>query len=110
MAKGRIAREGQTIACMVRLYCRAHHHPPEPLCFECAELLAYALDRLDACPYGEGKTTCTKCPVHCYRKTMRDRVRAVMRYAGPRMLWHHPLLTIRHLWDERRKPPGTDAL
>ena len=29
----------------------------------------------------------------------------VMRYAGPRMLWRHPLLAIRHLWIERQGAP-----
>ncbi len=105
VAKNRLARERKTMACMVRLYCRAHHRPPEDLCAECAELLEYALARLDTCPLGDGKTTCAKCPVHCYRRTMRERTRAVMRYAGPRMLWHHPLLTLQHFWDGRRRAP-----
>jgi hypothetical protein len=29
-----------------------------------------------------------------------------MRYAGPRMLKRHPILAIRHLLDEARKPPA----
>ncbi len=33
---------------------------------------------------------------------MRERVRVVMRYAGPRMLFRHPILAVRHLLDERR--------
>ena len=32
----------------------------------------------------------------------RRQIRDVMRYAGPRMLWRHPLSAIRHLWDGRR--------
>lgn len=31
---------------------------------------------------------------------MRQRMQEVMRYAGPRMLWHHPVAAIRHLWRE----------
>jgi hypothetical protein len=42
---------------------------------------------------------------HCYRPEMRQRVREVMRFAGPKMLLRHPLLAVRHLLDERRKPP-----
>ena len=30
---------------------------------------------------------------------MRERMRAVMRYAGPRMLFYHPLDAIVHLCD-----------
>ncbi len=29
----------------------------------------------------------------------------VMRYAGPRMLWKHPLLTVRHWLDGLFPPP-----
>jgi hypothetical protein len=34
---------------------------------------------------------------------MREQIRQVMRYAGPRMLLHNPILTIRHLLDGRIK-------
>jgi len=101
----RMAREAQTIEAMVRLYCRAQHKSDGALCSECAELLAYAQKRLERCPFQEGKTTCARCPVHCYRPEMRERVRAVMRYAGPRMLWRHPILTVLHLLDGLRPGP-----
>lgn len=37
---------------------------------------------------------------------MRDRVKAVMRYAGPRMIIHHPLMALRHMLDNLKKPPA----
>jgi hypothetical protein len=37
---------------------------------------------------------------------MREKVKQVMRYAGPRMLWRHPLLTLGHLWDEVTRKPA----
>ncbi|MCJ7605713.1 MAG: nitrous oxide-stimulated promoter family protein [Dehalococcoidales bacterium] len=89
---------------MIGDYCRAHH-PAEHPCEECRELTGYALERLEKCPYGEGKTTCAKCPVHCFRPEMREKIRTVMRYAGPRMTCRHPLVAIRHLLDSRRKEP-----
>ena len=102
----RLARERRTIDAMIRLYCRDHHAPPgRDLCPECRELLEYAEQRLERCPFQQGKTTCAKCPVHCYRPAMRERVRAVMRYAGPRMLRRHPVLALLHLLDSRRKEP-----
>ena len=79
--------------------------PGKPLRRSDAELLAYARARLSRCPYQEGKTTCARCPVHCYRPAMRARIRRVMRYAGPRMLTRHPLLALRHLIDGLRKEP-----
>jgi hypothetical protein len=98
----RIAREKKTIAAMMRIHCRSRHGMSEALCDACAGLLHYAECRLDRCPFGAAKPTCVQCPIHCYKPEMRDRVREVMRFAGPRMLWRHPILAIRHLMDGRR--------
>lgn len=100
----RISRESRTVAVMIAGYCRAHHEGRE-LCSECAALRDYALERLHKCLFGEGKTTCAKCPVHCYRPEMREKIRVVMRYSGPRMLFRHPVMTVRYLIDKRRKEP-----
>lgn len=89
---------------MVACYCRDHHHTEHGLCAECQALLDYATLRLARCRFGEKKPTCANCPVHCYQAQRREQVRVVMRYAGPRMLWEHPLLAIRHLLDGYRKP------
>jgi hypothetical protein len=102
-----IVREKKTVQAMVEIYCADHHPSAAGLCADCRSLLAYAQDRLDRCPYGDDKPTCKECPVHCYRPEPREDVRAVMRYAGPRMLRRHPWLAIVHLWQERtRKNPG----
>jgi hypothetical protein len=100
----RIERERKTVTVMIELYCQKHHRAGR-LCVECAELSHYASSRLDRCPYQEGKTTCAKCPVHCFQPEKRERIRTVMRYSGPRMMWHHPVAAIRHLVDERRERP-----
>jgi hypothetical protein len=75
------------------------------LCSDCAALVEYAHRRLDRCPFQEKKTTCANCPVHCYKPEMRDKVRRVMRYAGPRMAYQHPLLALFHFFDGFRKNP-----
>ncbi len=104
----RMNREFQTVRCMIGMYCRGHHAPAAgALCAECAELLEYARVRLGKCPFQEGKTTCAKCPIHCYTPGMREKTRAVMRYAGPRMLFRHPVLTLFHYLDGLRKKPET---
>lgn len=100
----RILRERRTVEAMIRLHCRGRHGTPE-LCPSCRELLVYADARAAKCPFQEKKTTCAKCPVHCYRPEMRERIREVMRYAGPRMLWRHPVLALLHLLDGRRAEP-----
>ena len=100
----RMQREARTVEAMIRLYCRDHHRLATVPCTECSELLAYALQRLHHCPFQEDKTTCAMCPVHCYAPQRRERIRAVMRYAGPRMLWSRPVLALWHLLDGLRKP------
>ena len=102
----RIAREKQTIRAMARIYCEDHHGMTEALCSECNVLLDYAERRLDTCPFQEEKPACNHCRVHCYSRTMRERVKDVMRYAGPRMLLRHPILSLHHLLDKRRPPPS----
>ncbi|MCH1641890.1 nitrous oxide-stimulated promoter family protein [Paenibacillus timonensis] len=114
----RIRREKKTVALMIALYCRKLHggreqaDPQQPgavragatsLCAECAELHRYAEQRLDRCRFGEGKATCLACPVHCYAAAQREQIRRVMAFAGPRMLWRHPVFTLLHLLDGFKK-------
>jgi hypothetical protein len=102
----RRAREFKTIGAMLEMYCRAHHGSAGvALCADCAQLRDYAHRRLERCLFGESKPTCAKCAVHCYKAVMRERVMTMMRWAGPRMLWRHPVLAIRHMIDERRFIP-----
>lgn len=102
----RIARERATITAMLRIWCRDQHGRRSGLCADCAGLLDYAHQRLDVCPFGEAKPACNHCQVHCYSALMRERVKAVMRYAGPRMLLRHPVLSLWHLIDKRREAPA----
>jgi hypothetical protein len=102
----RLDREWRTIAAMVRCYCHDHHGAGERLCPECQGLLDYAGVRLERCHFGVEKPVCVKCPVHCYQPGRREQVKVVMRYAGPRMLWRHPVLSLRHWIDGFRKAPA----
>jgi hypothetical protein len=96
----------RTVAAMVRIYCADKHAAEDGNpCPECSALLEYAYARLAKCPYGAEKTTCRECPIHCYRPAERTAMKDVMRHAGPRMLWRHPLLALRHLWIERKGTP-----
>jgi hypothetical protein len=90
---------------MLRIYCHDLHACDRPLCDPCQELHDYAMQRLEHCVFGPDKPVCSKCPVHCYRPELRERIRGVMRYAGPRMLLRHPLLAANHLWEKRKPVP-----
>ena len=101
MTHDRLTEEKKVVGLMIRMYCRHKEHNKQ-LCSQCSELLSYAIGRLDRCKFGISKPTCKNCPVHCYRKEMRERIRTIMRWSGPRMLLYHPLAAIRHLWREMR--------
>lgn len=110
-------REAQMVSQMIALWCRGHHggghegkqapKGEEPirvklglrtitLCPECAELQAYAVARIERCPHMGTKTFCSACPSHCYRPAMRERIREVMRWSGPRMICYRPVTAVRH--------------
>lgn len=95
-------REKETVSLMIALYCRKKHHC-KTLCPECAALDRYARMRSDKCPFMETKTFCSNCKVHCYRADMREKIRCVMRFSGPRMIFHHPVMAIRHLIETKKE-------
>lgn len=108
-----INREKAIVAMMIAKYCKGKQHlrshevnngksgsgARNEMCTACRELLAYARLRLDHCRFGEAKRTCARCPVHCYKRDRRSEIKAVMRYAGPRMLWSHPFAVLQHALD-----------
>lgn len=106
----RRAMEAEVMSMMIGIYCRGHHHAnrsaaseSEPsLCPDCRRLLTYARSRITACPRMDVKSFCSACPVHCYSREMREKIREVMRWSGPRMLLHHPLMTLHHMWIDYR--------
>ena len=101
----RITREKKTINKMVHVYCNGKHGTKgNQLCDECSEFLSYAYTRLDNCLFQEEKSTCGKCLVHCYRPDMKEKVKKVMRYSGPRLLYRSPILALHHAFDGRKKP------
>lgn len=96
----RIVREQKTVEKMIWLYCKKNHGG-DGLCSECRQLRDYAFMRSDKCPFRENKTFCSNCKVHCYKPEMREKIREVMRFSGPRMLLHDPVMAVRHLIEDR---------
>lgn len=92
-------KEKQVVSRMIHIYChgKKHGHEKETLCSQCQELLDYAMFRTDKCPHMESKTFCSNCQTHCYKPDMREKIRSVMRYSGPRIIFYHPFLAIDHL-------------
>lgn len=95
-------REKELVSQMIALYCQKNHGGRN-LCPDCAALDAYARQRSDKCPFMETKTFCSNCRVHCYKPEMREKIRAVMRFSGPRMIFHHPVTAVRHVIETKKE-------
>lgn len=94
----KLQKERKTVAAMIQIFCNGNHGSGRKLlCPACTQLLDYANERLNKCPYGENKGACSKCKVHCYKPDMRKQITDVMRYSGPKMVTKHPLLAVDHL-------------
>jgi len=100
--KSRMSRERTTIKAMIEIFCNKKHDTKKDLCQDCSALFEYAMKRLDNCPFQEEKPTCGMCTVHCFQDDYRTKIKEVMRFSGKRMLWKHPILTIKYLRDRRK--------
>lgn len=105
-------QEQEMVEEMIALYCKKKHKKEvssgnsskeKALCPKCRELLEYARERSRKCPFMETKTFCSNCKVHCYKPQMRSQMKEVMRFSGPRMLFHHPVMAIRHFLSQKEK-------
>ena len=92
----RIDVEKTTVEKMIILYCSKHHTETSP-CDKCIELIDYSRLKLDKCKFGEAKPVCSRCSVHCYKPLMRGKIRGVMRYSGPRLIYHNPVISIKYM-------------
>lgn len=95
-------KEKRIVSLMIEIYCKKNHGEKE-LCPECKELKEYAMMRTDKCPFMESKTFCSNCKVHCYKPDMQQRIRQVMRFSGPRIMFYHPILAIKHVIESRKE-------
>ena len=97
-------QEKQMVSQMIAVYCKGKHGAKHGnLCPDCAALIEYAKQRAEKCPFMETKTFCSNCKVHCYKPEMREKIRAVMRYSGPRMMFHHPIAAVRHMIETKKE-------
>ena len=98
-------KEKKLIPIMITMYCKGNHKIERKkqcighsdTCTECKELIEYVSFRLEKCPFKENKKFCSFCKVHCYKPEMRMKIKSVMRYSGPRMIFSHPIFAISHV-------------
>jgi len=92
-----IGKEQNIVAFMIKYYC-AKNHKKEEIYKSCNNLIKYAHGKLNVCPFGEKKTSCLKCRIHCYLKSKREEIRIVMSYVGPRMIYLMPIQYVKHIF------------
>lgn len=107
MDKNRIEKEKYVVDEMIKLYCHKKHHTlKDELCNDCKNLSNYCHYRLSLCPFKDNKTFCSNCKIHCYQKEYREKIKKVMSFSGPRMIFFHPIIACKHLIEtknERRR-------
>jgi len=89
---------------MIRIYCNGNHGTKHGmLCDSCEQLKNYANARTEHCPNMQTKTFCSNCSTHCYKPEMIEEIRKVMRWSGPRMIFYHPVLAVRHVIESKKE-------
>ncbi len=92
----KVSKEKKIVYLMIEIYSKHHDKKELKDNEEMLQLLNYAYKRLDHCPFKDKKSFCSICKIHCYEKTMREKIKKVMRYSGPRIIIYHPILFIKH--------------
>lgn len=89
----KLTKQQEVVDLMIDIYYKKHRD--EAITKEA--LKAYVALKLSRCPFKENKGFCSNCKIHCYAKDYKELIKKVMRYSGPRMIYHHPLVAISHL-------------
>lgn len=84
---------------MIMTYCHGQNHERnhEDLCDDCRELRDYSLARTERCPHVSKTLFCVNCPTPCYKPDMKERMRLMMKYSGPRFFFRHPIIVLDHV-------------
>lgn len=85
-------KEMESMRLILDIYEKGHPEERE----EIEAIRKYSMERIQKCPKMATKTYCSNCEIHCYRAEFREKVRKIMRYAGPRLLLKKPSFVIDH--------------
>lgn len=93
-------KDRKTLEAIGLIYCRAHHESASKdeagLCPSCREAVDATLERAQNCP-NDHDGNCQDCDIKCQRGEAQERIKRIMRYSAPRMLFRHPLMTFEYL-------------
>lgn len=88
-------REKKVVNLMIGLYCQKNHKGVS-LCDNCSKLVDYSNTKLNNCPIMASKKFCSQCHIKCYDTEYKQKIKEVMKFAGPYMMFYHPFVTIKH--------------
>jgi hypothetical protein len=121
MRDKKVRADTRIVAGLAAIYCAGNHRDRErmpiesdarrlgvygrripKLCDECAEHIRYAEKRRAYCPR-DPKPFCAHCDTQCYKPDESEWQRRMMRYAGPRSMWHgYAIPGIKHALEARK--------
>lgn len=97
-------KELKVVTLMIKLYYKKNMVNS----ITCDELIEYVTLRQSKCPFKESKTFCSNCKVHCYKEEYRIKIKEVMKYSGPKMIFYHPILAIQHVYYMKKEKLKND--
>ncbi len=85
---------------MIITYCKGNHdgQAETGLCAQCKDLCEYSKFRTSKCPHIEKTLFCVNCPTPCYKPDMKEAMRVMMKYSGPRFFLRHPIIVLDHVF------------
>ncbi len=121
MSDANVRHDTRVLGDFVAIYCKGNHADRQRkvlesdaaslgvykrtrpvVCEECAAHLRYAEARRAYCPK-DPKPFCAHCDTHCYRPAEAEWQRQMMRYAGPKSVWHgHAIDGVKHVLEGRK--------
>ncbi len=82
MKQSKKAKDQAILDKFIKVYCcKKHGGDKKALCPDCQELLEYAMERLEKCPYNP-KPKCKDCKTHCYKPEYREKMKEIMKFSG----------------------------
>lgn len=70
------------------------------VCADCRKVLSHAVVKRARCPL-EPKPSCRVCPVHCYSRTYRQKIREIMKFSGRHLILRGRLHLLLHFLERR---------
>lgn len=94
----------QVLEKMIRLYCKNNHK--DYLCNDCKNLISYSNIRTDYCKRLDEFFFCSSCDRTCYDNENLEKIRKIMRYSGPRMIYSDPKASVRFVSEKIKMKLG----